>query len=98
MAAEPLGILSVFQAGRKGKTQGENHFFFFPGKPFFILRDAVSSLGLLSTFHWPEMSRVTNLATVETGTNGWLSSLYKKKVIGKGLRASSHVCHTPLRN
>ena len=73
MAAEPLAILSVFQAGKEGKTTEP---FFFSCKPCFILRDTVPSLGLLLTFHWPEMSRVATVVTAEGRTSGWLSSLY----------------------
>lgn len=62
----------------EGKTKGENDFFFFSGKTCFILRNTVPSLGLLPTFHWPEMSRVATLAIAESRTSGWLSSLYNR--------------------
>lgn len=95
MAAEPLGISSVFQAGREAKTKGENHFFFSFWHMLFYFERCNALLGPFA-YVWPEMSHVTNLATVETGTSGWLSSLYKKKVTSKGLGEHSLMSATLL--
>lgn len=78
MAVDSLAILSVFQAEQKGRPKGKMIFFFFSGKTCFILRNTVPSLGLLPTFHWPEMSRVATLAIAESRTSVWLSSLYNR--------------------